>query len=96
MTLEQIKQQNIQFSVNNKTSNNAEYIVSFSAVYQRPGQKPTVVEDTICLEIQLQSDAKAKDLIESIKRGILKEKLKDTRIDNLKKLIIFNLYKFKD
>lgn len=92
MTLEKLKEQNIQFSTAKNKPTVDEYIVSFSAVYQRPGQKTTVVEGTICLDIQPQP--KAKDLLESIKRGILKEKFKDTRMDNIKNLIIFNLYKF--
>ena len=90
-TLEELKKQNIQFSKNRDIPVATEYIVSFSAVYQRPNQKRIILEDTICCEITHAS--KAKDLLEGIKKYILKEKFKDIREANLKKLIIFNIYK---
>lgn len=92
MTLEELKKQNINFAANKDTPSVTEYIVSFSAIYQRPSQKQIILEDTICCEITLASK-KAKDLLEAIKKYILKEKFKDTREANLKKLIIFNIYK---
>lgn len=69
----------------------AEYIVSFSALYQRPGQKSTIKEDTISVE--LEAGLKGKELLVALKKSILKESFKDIRMDNLKKLIILNLYK---
>ena len=92
-TLEELKKHNIQFSKGKDIPTLTEYIISFSAVYQRPNQKRMILEDTIHCE--LPHTSKAKDLLEAIKKYILKEKFKDVREANLKKLIIFNIYKMK-
>lgn len=94
MTLEELKQKNKPFQFSQQKPKPTEYIVSYSAVYQRPGQQKLIVEDTAVCEIDLPADAKAKDLLTAIKKSLLKEKFKDSRLENMKKLIVFNLYKF--
>lgn len=89
MTLEELKKQNTQLS--NKKEDKANYIISFYAVYQRPTQKSITLDDTICCELESTKDGK--EFLKSIKKYILKEKFKDIREGNLKKLIIFNIYK---
>lgn len=92
MTLEALKKENIQLTSKKDDKIKHSYIVSFYAMYQRPSQKSLSVDDTICCE--LESTIDVKEFLKSIKKYILKEKFKDAREANLKKLIIFNIYKF--